>query len=80
MRIECPTCKTSYTEERCGVPPLKDNQSAKITVVCLVCKSEFDTSITPKIVVVQPGWWQRVVLRRPPTTKQDGFNATVTAR
>lgn len=80
MRIECPVCKTSYTPERCGIPVLQDSQAAVITVKCLVCGREFDTRVTPNMVTVVPGWWQRTVLRRQPTTTQDGHTVTTAPR
>ena len=80
MRIECPTCKTSYTEERCGIPKLQESQSAIVTVKCLVCASDFDTRVTPKIIVVLPGWFQRTILRQQPTTQQDGHEAVAIVR
>ena len=80
MRIECPVCNTSYASERLGLPVLKDQQSAVVTVKCLVCGQDFNARVTPNLVTVVPGWWKRVVLRRKPTTTQDGHAVTTALR
>jgi phage FluMu protein Com len=71
MRIECPTCKTSYTAERLGLK-LEPKQTAHVDVGCVLCKQAFSVTVIPREVTTVPGWWARVVLRRAPTTTIDG--------
>ena len=40
-RVECPTCQTSYTLERLGLKPVKEEKLI-FTVVCPVCREAFD--------------------------------------
>ena len=80
FKIECPHCETTYAPERCGIRPLQEGETASITVLCMVCKQSFDTKVFPKQVVVQPGWFQRVVMRRKPTTRIEGHAARTSLR
>lgn len=61
LRLECPTCHTSYEAARCGVSP-KSGDTVSATIVCILCQSQFDATLTPTPGL---GWWARVVLRRP---------------
>ena len=79
-RIECPQCATSYTPQRCGMRDLAEDESAVITVKCLVCGWSFDTSVRPKFIVVTPGWFQRVVMRKKPVEQRDGVVAESVTR
>jgi len=63
MRLRCPHCDTDYAASHCGVPALKPEQSAQITVLCIVCKKGFDVTATPTPAEV-PSWFQRVVRRK----------------
>ncbi len=70
FRVTCPTCETSFTQDRCGIRELKDEEQAHISVKCMVCDSDFDVSVKNEPLVVEtgrPGWFGRVVLRRKPT-------------
>ena len=57
MRIACPTCNTSYDAARLGLD-IAQNQSAKATVACPVCASQFDADIAPRIVTTVEQWQQ----------------------
>lgn len=80
LRLECPTCKTSYTGARCGIPDLQDWQSAKVTVRCMVCSHDFNAVITPREVEEALNWWRRVVLRQQPEKRVDGHEVAIAAR
>lgn len=80
FRIECPTCLTSYTQERCGVRTLEEGEGAAISIKCLVCARDFELTVTPKLVVVQPGWFQRIVLRKTPVEAQVGHTIATKER
>lgn len=49
--IECPECHTGYRAERCGVPL---DVSRQATVVCSVCKCDFNVN-----VVISHSWEQK---------------------
>jgi hypothetical protein len=80
LRLECPACATSYTAERCGVPALTAQQSARVTVICVMCKASFDVEVTPKTRTETPGWWARTVLRRAPVVLPDGHSVVSAPR
>jgi hypothetical protein len=72
-RIECPECATSYTLERLGLKmPTEAGKNLQVTVVCMVCKKQFDSrleSVLEGRVVDAPGWVARNILRRKPTVE-----------
>lgn len=39
LRIECPTCQTTYTKERTG---LSGEPGLPFTIICVVCGQAFD--------------------------------------
>ena len=80
LRFECPACKTSYSAERCGIQPLRPEESGIVTIKCMVCGVEFNVEVLPRLVTSAPGWWARTVLRRQPTTTQDGHTTESTLR
>ena len=80
LRFECPTCKTSYSAERCGIRPLLPEESAIVTIKCMVCGAEFDAEVRPNIVASTPGWWARTLLRRKPSVVQQGHIAEAKSR
>ena len=75
LRIECPTCETSYPAKRLGVALLPEH-SAIVTVKCLTCKEAFDTRIEPKYVTNEVGWFAKYILRRQPSTELLGHEVT----
>jgi len=77
LRIECPTCATSYTAERCGVELLPE-QSAVVTIGCITCKQPFDARIEPTYVTNEQGWFARYILRRQPSQSLAGHQITNT--
>lgn len=80
LRLECPTCKTSYTGERCGIRPLQDYENAIVTIVCKICGKSFDATITPREVTEALSWWRTIVLRQEPQRRVDGHEVVATAR
>lgn len=79
IRLVCPSCKTSYTTERCGIA-LEQWNHAAITVVCMVCGQAFNAVITPREVTEALNWWRRVVLRQTPEKYVDGHEVVTTKR
>jgi len=77
MRLRCPHCDTDYAGAHCGVPALRPGQGASITVICLVCKKDFDVTATPTAAEV-PSWFQRVVRRK--QAKPAGLSVVSTKR
>lgn len=61
LRIECPTCATSYTSERLGI---KGDKQQHITTVCAVCGVSFDAKLSPTVSPPPLTWYERIVLRR----------------
>ena len=77
VRLRCPECETEYASDRLGLPEILDTQVAHVTVICVVCKKDFDATITPQ-PGVKPSWFQRVVMRQP--VVPPGNNVAVTPR
>lgn len=70
LRIQCPNCATSYTADRCGIPRPDKAQQTIATVVCMVCRTQFDTVFTPVVDAVEnysPNWFARNIMRRKAT-------------
>ena len=61
LRLECPSCRTSYTAVRCGLIP-QPKQTTIASIACCLCLAPFDVKIEPH---PRQGWFARVILRRP---------------
>jgi predicted Zn finger-like uncharacterized protein len=46
LRFECPTCGTSYTPARCGVP-VDHTEPMSVVVKCTNCQTVFDVQTEP---------------------------------
>ena len=80
VRIECPTCATSYTHERCGIVLPAPDQYVQATVVCVTCKTQFEVAITPAAQTTTPGWFARNIMRRTPETTFVGHKVMIQPR
>lgn len=62
------------------MPLLTHDQSAKVTVVCMVCAASFDAAVTPQTKTKTPGWFDRYVRRQQPVDVPDGHAVVTTLR
>lgn len=72
VRLTCPKCETRYTAERCGVTLPEPGRTKRATVVCITCKTQFDTLfeyVNEERITSAPGWWARNVMRRKPVVE-----------
>jgi predicted Zn finger-like uncharacterized protein len=76
LRIECPNCQTSYTSKRLGINELMPEATAVVTVKCLTCSQDFDARVEPNYVTNEPGWFQKYIMRRKPSTELLGHKVT----
>lgn len=81
MTIQCPECQTTYLATRCGIE-LQPGHQGVATVVCVLCKSEFDVMVTwgETTPGETPGWWARTVLRKPVVPPTIGHTIVTTTR
>lgn len=77
LRLECPTCQTAYTSARCGIS-LMPEATCVATVKCLICGSDYEVRIEPNYVTDEPGWFQKYIMRRKPSTSLLGHKVTDT--